>query len=542
MSVRPNNIREVVQSMDGEFSLSLVPVGKNGSATITARLNGEVLEIEKVDLAKTKQRKAFADLVCKDRKGLDWKVIEGLLLKEADNLSNRTLPADPTPSEEVDTNRIIRPERFIRPEVSGLAVPTMASSGDKVQGQWEAYIRWSDGRRERRQLGTALDVAGRDRLYIHPIPGEPAPDRKPGWTAASRQKWLAGEPAPKPVDTFMRICETIDHFLDLPGKSAQGTTATIALWVFLTYCYHAWSALPYLYIGGPLGSGKSRVFEILDRLCFRPLATSNLTAALLFRNVHSFGGTIILDEAERLKKTKDPDVAELLSLLLAGYKAGSRAHRMEPIGDSYRPVAFDVFGPKALACIAGLPPALASRSIGITMFRSSPRSDKPRRRIDANPERWANLRDQLHIIALEHGPRFLELADLVDVCPAMSGRNFEIWQPILSLASWLDDLGATGLLEVMRAHTKTVIEAGVDDQVPDHDETLLRLLTECVRKLERPTPGDLLDRAREIEPETFKRWSAKGIAEQHAVLSQKLRGHYAYYGITGNSCSLSRLA
>jgi RNA-directed DNA polymerase len=30
------------------------------------------------------------------------------------------------------------------------------------------------------------------------------------------------------------------------------------------------------------------------------------------------------------------------------------------------------------------------------------------------------------------------------------------------------------------------------------------------------------------------------IAEQHEVLSQKLRGHYAYYGITGNSYSLSR--
>ncbi len=30
------------------------------------------------------------------------------------------------------------------------------------------------------------------------------------------------------------------------------------------------------------------------------------------------------------------------------------------------------------------------------------------------------------------------------------------------------------------------------------------------------------------------------IAEQHTVLSQKLRGHYAYYGITGNSFALNR--
>ena len=30
------------------------------------------------------------------------------------------------------------------------------------------------------------------------------------------------------------------------------------------------------------------------------------------------------------------------------------------------------------------------------------------------------------------------------------------------------------------------------------------------------------------------------VAEQHWVLSQKVRGHYAYYGITGNSTALSR--
>jgi RNA-directed DNA polymerase len=44
---------------------------------------------------------------------------------------------------------------------------------------------------------------------------------------------------------------------------------------------------------------------------------------------------------------------------------------------------------------------------------------------------------------------------------------------------------------------------------------------------------------------TIARWCRdnrhRPIAEQHAVLSQKLRGHYAYYGITGNSLALNRL-
>jgi hypothetical protein len=44
-----------------------------------------------------------------------------------------------------------------------------------------------------------------------------------------------------------------------------GTTATLALWTILTYCFSVWDAVPYLFVGDPLVSGKSRVFEILSR-------------------------------------------------------------------------------------------------------------------------------------------------------------------------------------------------------------------------------------------------------------------------------------
>ena len=334
----------------------------------------------------------------------------------------------------------------------------------------------------------------------------------------------------------MQVCEAVDYFLDLPRRSAQGTIVTIVLWVFLTDCYHVWSALPCVYIGGLLRSGKSRMFEVLERLCFRPLVTSNLTAAALFRSLHSFGITLLLGEAERLKRSKDADVAGLLSLLLAGHKAGGSDMQLEPVGDNgFKTVSFDVFGPKALACIGRLPAAIASRSISITMFRSPPESDKPRRRIDAKPEWWTNLRDQLHVITLEHGIQFLQLPNRVDVCPVMSGRNFDVWQPLLALAAWLNQSGVAGLLELMQAHSQMVIDTGVDRQVPDHDETLLRLLTVCVRQQQKPTSGELLDRARELNPESFRRWSAKGVAEclrRHGLTTIKSHERKRYARVT----------
>lgn len=511
--------------------------GRNGSAagTVTARLAGDVLAVEKIDLGRSKARAGFAAAVADGRPGIDAAAVEAELLKLAAALTAERNgdgpPADFGELAELDTSRIIRPERFVLPEVSGLAIPTMTPAGDGVAGRWLVYLRWQDGKREKRILGRTLDLPQGGRLYVHPAPADPTPTMRPGWSADARKRWLAGQPAPDPADLFKRLAERFGYFLDLPKAQAPGATATLVLWCLHTYCYLAWPAVPYLYVGGPLGSGKSRVFEVLSRLVFRPLASSNMTAASLFRTLHATGGTLLLDEAERLKSTKDPDVGELLSMLLAGYKRGGSAIRLEPVGDDgFRTVSFDVFGPKALACIAGLPPALASRAIPVAMFRAAPGSPKPKRRIDADPDGWQTLRDDLHSLAMEHGPTWLELPDRSDLVPeALSGRDFELWQPLLALACWIESAGARGLLGLLQEHAIETAEAGREDQTAGHDETLLRLLAEAVRFGERIEPGELLRKAQEADAGAFRGWSPRGVT-----------GHLRRYGIPAPKKSMGR--
>jgi hypothetical protein len=272
--------------------------------------------------------------------------------------------------------------------------------------------------------------------------------------------------------------------------------------------------VPYLYVGGPLGSGKSRVFEILARLVFRALTTASLTAPSLFRTLHDRGGVVLFDEAERLRHTT-PEPAEILSMLLSGYKRGTPATRLEPVGDSYRPVSFDVYGPKALACIAGLPSTLASRCIPVTMFRAAPDSPKPLQRIDADPAIWQGLRDELHAMALEHGADWLQLARRSDVCPkGINGRAYELWQPLLGLAWWVESCSARGLLGLMQQHALATIEANQDDQTPEADEVLLEELTEFVRIGCFPTPGEILNKAKERDPKTFDKWVPQTVSRR----------------------------
>ena len=58
--------------------------------------------------------------------------------------------------------------------------------------------------------------------------------------------------------------------------------------------------------------------------------------------------------------------------------------------------------------------------------------------------------------------------------------------------------------------------------------------------VKRKTHKDRLRRALKGIGQWCRRNRHRSLPEQHAALSRKLRGHYAYYGITGNSPALSR--
>jgi len=525
-----------------ELRIESTRVGSNGTYQIVARLGDDVLAVEKIDTMKPKARDGFAERLCKDRPGLDRAAIDRELLALAAAAAKAPEPMGDAP--EIDVSRVVRPELFHTEDVSGVALPIASAAGTAASARWVQYLRWhADGRRERRELSPTLDLPGGGRLWVHPIPGDPMPTMLPAWSQASRQAWLAGAPAPDPVLVFQAICERIAHFLEFPPGSAAGYAATLALWVILTYVYVAWRSLPYLSIGGPMGSGKTTVFNVIARLVFRSIPSSNMTAPCLFRTLHDQGGTLLLDEAERLRDGT-PDVGEIRSVLLSGYKAGSPAYRLEKVGDSFKQIAFDVYGPKALASIANPPPALASRCIRMTMFRVGSDSPKPRRRLDAEPQRWQSIRDDLYALALEHGPAWIELASRSDACPAsLSGRDYELWSPLIALADWLESHGAKGLTVVVAKHAEATAVESHDDTAPEADETLLRIVairvvTETADTLK---PGDVLKSARDEDPETFKKWTAKGVANALAKYGVKTHRGTGNTGRTYRKVTLGQL-
>ena len=155
--------------------------GRNGSGTLTARLNGDALAVDSLNLASAKARENFAKRLCEGCPGVDRQVVDDELLKLAADLTvkrEERLPEGDVA--EVDASRIVRPERILTPEVSAIGIPMMTHVGERVAGRSDIYVRWPDGKRERRTLGPTLPLPEGGRLFIHPEPGEPTPNMKPG--------------------------------------------------------------------------------------------------------------------------------------------------------------------------------------------------------------------------------------------------------------------------------------------------------------------------------------------------------------------------
>jgi hypothetical protein len=187
--------------------------------------------------------------------------------------------------------------------------------------------------------------------------------------------FLDSEPWPEPIDGAKLLDELVGVFkkyLVLPEYAAEA----LALWAIHTHAPQAADVAPMIALTSPVEEcGKSRTFRVLRRLVRRPLVTSGISPAAIFRSIEQAHPTLLMDELDALlEKDHTGDVRGLLD---AGYsREDARVVRI--VGENHEPRAFDVFGPKAVALIGNLNRrwrTVASRSIVICMQRK-PRTVK----------------------------------------------------------------------------------------------------------------------------------------------------------------------
>jgi hypothetical protein len=140
------------------------------------------------------------------------------------------------------------------------------------------------------------------------------------------------------------IREYLDRYVTLSDEFRL-----IAPWyVLFTWVHDAFNELPYLRFRGDYGTGKTRALITLGSISYKPIfASAASTPSPIFHILDSFGGTLILDEADFRFSDEKSDIVKILN---NGNMRGMPVLRTMVTKDrEFNPRAFHVFGPKIVA-------------------------------------------------------------------------------------------------------------------------------------------------------------------------------------------------
>ncbi len=212
----------------------------------------------------------------------------------------------------------------------------------------------------------------------------------------------------------------------------------LCLWALHTWALRAFYTTPRLVLESPeYGCGKTRVLEVLQRLCWNPKLIVSTSAAALYRRIHSAGDeppTILQDEADAIwSRAAGAQAEDLRSLYDSGYRRGATVDRCEGDAKNMKVREFPVFTPAAFAGVEGkIPRSITSRGVAMRIRRRAPDEhlDDFRERdadLDAAP-----LRKHIEVWAQTNSDA---LAAARPTMPeGVRDRRAEVWEPLLAVA------------------------------------------------------------------------------------------------------------
>ena len=320
------------------------------------------------------------------------------------------------------------------------------------------------------------------------------------WRYQDIQRFCTGE-AVNAAEFFQDVLALHKKYLDYPS---EGIAETLALWEIGTYFYPLFPAYPYVELNAPRGSGKSKQMNLTARLAFNGRIIGAPSEASTFRLIQDTRGTICFDEAETFDKDQK---AALLQILNMGYTAGGTVTRCEERTHAVR--EFHIYCPKMFASIRGIDSTTATRCIRVQFLRTT---DKERgdRSITEDAEQWDEIRHRLHTLALTEFRSIREIYQTAAVRP-FTNRDNEKWSPILTLATFFERHGVSGLVEIVMRFAQSVVAQSVESGSPPFDDAVLHALyglTEDAPAVD-VTAQDVIEAVHNATGEQWRDWKSQ---------------------------------
>lgn len=296
---------------------------------------------------------------------------------------------------------------------------------------------------EAEKLGWRVAVLDRAVERLRPPPengerGQGQPLRLPSRT-----------PCADPVngaDVLTELVECIERYAVLP----EGAAVAIALFIMHTYTFVAFHISPRLLITSPVRRcGKTTVLLLINLLASKPLLTSNITTAAIFRTVEAVRPTLIIDEADSFAREND----ELRGIINSGHAREGTVIRT--VGEDFEPRQFSTWCPTVIAAIGRLPDTVEDRAVMVPMRRKLAAEKVARLRTD-RPGEFETLAGKAARWGLDHEQA---LRDADPQTPAeLNDRASDNWRPLLAIA----DLCGRGWPDKAR-HAALVLSGASDN-------------------------------------------------------------------------------
>jgi hypothetical protein len=153
----------------------------------------------------------------------------------------------------------------------------------------------------------------------------------------------------KVKERFQDIAQRILRLLDASMYfQDERYPALILNFIFDSYFSGAFKYAPRLIIKGSTSSGKTRLQEILSRLSYRGYRMTQPTFSVVFRMIHSFGLTPIIDEIQSMDRGT---MNELMQIYKCGDRWDGTIPRTNPV--TFAPESFNVYAPMAISIRTG---------------------------------------------------------------------------------------------------------------------------------------------------------------------------------------------
>ena len=315
----------------------------------------------------------------------------------------------------------------------------------------------------RMQRGGAEVILGQSRYFLddRAIPSG-LHDR---WDLGLLNSFVSDPKEPK--DLFLLLKTVLARYLDFGAGAHQ--MGLVSVWAIATYFAHLFSAFPFLSFFGPKESGKSKVLEVLQQICFNAVKVKSISEAALGDTMDSQRATLLVDQSESLR-------SNLVGILADSYKRAGAKRRIVRIVKGKRSVQeFSSYGPKAFASTKELDPDLKDRCCQINMVRTT----KSLPDLLGTELEWIQILDACHRFLLL---RWQDVAQAYVEIPPTGTRRGELWRPLVSVLKVLDVpeeeiMGIKKVFEEGTARTQHVLD--------DVEEALFQVILDQAREEKR---------------------------------------------------------